>query len=85
MKICPVYVISQESIRFLNLYHLCKNFSVLPEAGGLFDQENQIVEAFEIISSTSNMIENEEQKKARAKTPQQGQQQGIKPLRSGRM
>ena len=68
LNICPIKVISPTSIQFINLYHLCKTFNSLPNAGGVFDQDNRTMEAFEVITSESNKIENEETKKIKNKT-----------------
>lgn len=69
--ICPVGISSEDSDFFLRTYFLCEKFSCLPEEGGLFDQNNRIVESFEIISSEISRHENDELNKQKQEIEQQ--------------
>jgi len=50
-KVCPLSWISSDSWYYLELFHLCKILSCLPEEGGVLDQDNKTMEAFQIIST----------------------------------
>ncbi len=58
--ICPVGVVSEESNRLLKMFFICKEFKCLPDEGALLDQDNRIIEAFELINTTINKFENSE-------------------------
>lgn len=52
--ICPlsyIYKYFPIGIQFWNLYHTSKDFHTLPVAGGICDQPNILIEAFNIISN----------------------------------
>ena len=58
-QICPVGIASNDTDFFIKTYFLCEKLGCLPETGGLLDQDNKTVEAFEIISNEINKHENE--------------------------
>lgn len=45
---------------FIKTYILCKDIGCLPQEGGLFSQDNRMVEAFSIINSEIKRHENAE-------------------------
>jgi len=49
-KVCPLSWITDDSWSYLELFQLCKILNVLPEEGGLLDQDNKTIEAFQIIN-----------------------------------
>jgi hypothetical protein len=71
LNICPLRVISEESIEFVNLFNLCKSFQSLPTIGGIFNQDNRTMVAFETILQEINKIESEEEKKNKQQIEQQ--------------
>ena len=78
--ICPVGTSSEDSDFFIKTYFLCEKLGCLPEEGGLLDQDNRIVEAFEIISSEIARHENEELEKQKREIKQKSgkNQQGLR-------
>ena len=68
--ICPVGCSSDDSDFFIKTYFLCEKLGCLPEEGGLLDQDNKIVEAFEIISSEISRHENDEMEKQKREMKQ---------------
>ena len=50
----------------VNLIIMCKDFGVLPIAGGLLDQNPAVVELFGVLASAMNERQELEQKKAKS-------------------
>lgn len=61
--ICPIGAISYDSDMYIKTYILCKDIGCLPQEGGLFSQDNRMVEAFSIINSELKKHENAEMEK----------------------
>ena len=61
--ICPIGAISYDSDMFIKTYILCKDIGCLPQEGGLFNQDNRMMEAFTIINSEIKKHENSEMEK----------------------
>ena len=77
-KVCPLGVITEESVNFFNLFTICKEFNKLPENGGIYDQDNRTMQAFEIIANESAMIENKEMKKLSSNNMKNTNSKGVK-------
>ena len=63
--ICPVNIASQESSQLLRIFFMCEKFGCLPQPGSLLEQDNKIIEAFELINSVINKHENDELEKSK--------------------
>lgn len=46
---CEMPEPDQKALYYVGLYDKCKSMKVLPKAGGLFDQDDEIMTAFHVI------------------------------------
>jgi len=51
----------------LSLYSLCKEFNILPNAGGLYEQSPEVVFYFSVIAGEVNKVESEKAKEMERK------------------
>ena len=52
----------------LALFVDCKNWGTLPQKGGIYDQNPEIIESFRVIQTEINKVEREEAKKQEMKS-----------------
>jgi hypothetical protein len=50
--------VSEAELSIINLYQRCKNFNVLPFAGGILDQPEWILSLFDTIDGVINKVKN---------------------------
>jgi len=65
--VCPIGVISEQSLYFLDLYNHCQSFNCLPRPGGLLEQDNKTLEAFSVIRAETGHIDQEHAKEQQRK------------------
>ena len=63
--ICPVNVASYETTIFLKTFFMCEKLGCLPYNGSLFEQDNLMVDAFEIINAEISKHENSQLEKSK--------------------
>lgn len=52
----------------LAIYVKCKEWGVLPDSGGLFDQDPELMDAFDIISNEVAKVERQKQREQERKS-----------------
>ncbi len=78
-RVCPLSWIDEESFELIRLFNLCVKLGVLPDEGGLLDQDNWTMEAFEIINEEMTRLARKEAEKQRQ---MQAQKFSVTPTRS---
>lgn len=66
-EVCPVGVISEQSLYYLDLYNHCHSFNCLPRPGGLLVQDNKTLEAFSVIRAEYSKVDQEHMKEQQGK------------------
>jgi hypothetical protein len=47
-------VVTKEDISLINLFNRCRTYKVLPQVGSLMDQDNEIIELFDVMQGCIN-------------------------------
>lgn len=81
--VCPRSLVNMEDVEFISMEAFCSEYGCLPDEGGMLDQLNIIVEAFNIIRGARSDYERLRQKKMEERIKRQSKQpdssQRIKP------
>ena len=66
IEVCPPSIITDNTRYMLNLYHIAKTFSTLPDSGSILDQDNKTLDAFMVIEAEIGKMHEENMDKTKA-------------------
>jgi len=64
---CPLSFLEKEFSQYMRYYNLFITHGLLPESGGILDQQNLFIEFCEIVDNVKSKVEKEESERANRK------------------